>query len=375
MQDRTPTAPNDGQPIPDFLPVPRRHERHDGWTPDRQRAFIEALADTGSVSRAAAMVNMASVGAYQLRRHPDAASFRAAWAAALDFGLTRMKDVAFERALDGALVPVITGGRLIGYRRVYNDRLLMFCLRHYGEDANGKRTTINYFSTKATAGAAGESQALAQAEASTTTVRTVITGPADGAAPATLDATSATLDQFEGVPLDASARADIARALDACAARRRLELGTEADENENFFAVAQPKRRTAVHHAGYKKPTYEMISPRAANDLIVPADAFLDPVIPHPGEPTYSAGDDERPWTLLDQPGELDFWDAAVAQVRTARARELEQQAEAAALPALKEPEAAAQQAPPPPPEPQPKLAPKPSPAKRRPPSAKGKRP
>ncbi|HEX2763027.1 MAG TPA: hypothetical protein VHM92_04155 [Allosphingosinicella sp.] len=33
-----------------FTPVPRRY-RHDGWTPERQVAFIEALADTGRANR------------------------------------------------------------------------------------------------------------------------------------------------------------------------------------------------------------------------------------------------------------------------------------------------------------------------------------
>ncbi len=36
----------------DFAPVPVAH-RHDGWTAERQRAFIEALADSGSVTIAA----------------------------------------------------------------------------------------------------------------------------------------------------------------------------------------------------------------------------------------------------------------------------------------------------------------------------------
>ncbi|MCZ8171731.1 MAG: LysR family transcriptional regulator, partial [Brevundimonas sp.] len=52
--------------LPAFDPVPRKH-RHDGWTPERQRAFIGALADTGSVSRAARHVNMSPEGAYYLR--------------------------------------------------------------------------------------------------------------------------------------------------------------------------------------------------------------------------------------------------------------------------------------------------------------------
>ncbi len=57
--------------------------RHDGWTPARQNAFIGALADTGSVSRAARYVNMSPEGAYYLRRRPGAEGFRRAWEAAL----------------------------------------------------------------------------------------------------------------------------------------------------------------------------------------------------------------------------------------------------------------------------------------------------
>jgi hypothetical protein len=59
MQNRVPIAREVRPALPDFDPVPRQYHRHDGWTPERQKAFIEALADTGSVTRAAAMVNMA----------------------------------------------------------------------------------------------------------------------------------------------------------------------------------------------------------------------------------------------------------------------------------------------------------------------------
>jgi hypothetical protein len=82
----------------EFTPVRRRY-RHDGWTPERQRAFIAALADTGCVDRSARMVNIAQTNCYELRRAPGAESFRRAWDAALDFGLLRLKDLAFERAI------------------------------------------------------------------------------------------------------------------------------------------------------------------------------------------------------------------------------------------------------------------------------------
>ncbi|ANK13728.1 hypothetical protein [Erythrobacter neustonensis] len=116
--------------LPDFAPVPRRCNRHDGWTPARQRGFIEALADTGSVEAAARAVDMSTEGAYHLRRQPGAEAFRAAWAAALDLGVQRVEDVAMDRALNGTEEPVYSYGKLIGTRIKRNDGLLMFILRN-----------------------------------------------------------------------------------------------------------------------------------------------------------------------------------------------------------------------------------------------------
>jgi hypothetical protein len=199
MTSRTDRLPApERPPIPDFTPVPRRCYRHDGWTPERQRAFIEALADTGCVDRAARMVNIAQQNCYALRRAPGAEEFRRAWDAALDFRARPRKDAAFERAMKGELVPVFSGGRLMGFRRRKNDALLMFILRHHGQDSNGKRIAIDYFSTRASA--SGE-----------TAVR-------EGETPAAPDS-------LESVALDAEAETAIAAALAACAARARTARG------------------------------------------------------------------------------------------------------------------------------------------------------
>ena len=116
--------------LPTFTPVPRLCARHDGWTPERQRGFIEALADLGSVRAAANAVGMTPESAYMLRRHEQAAGFRKAWESALDRGVERLEDTAMERALHGVEVPVYSYGKLVGTRRVFNDRLLMFILRN-----------------------------------------------------------------------------------------------------------------------------------------------------------------------------------------------------------------------------------------------------
>lgn len=127
---RTARLPMPATQLPDFVPVPRKCARHDGWTPQRQRAFIEALADTGSVEAASKAVDMSQSGAYHLRRQPGAESFRAAWAAALDLGVERLEDVAMERALNGVEEEYFSDGKLVAKRRRYNDRLLMFMLRN-----------------------------------------------------------------------------------------------------------------------------------------------------------------------------------------------------------------------------------------------------
>lgn len=124
-------------PIPDFTPVPRKY-RFDGWTAERQRAFIAALADTGSVRAACKRINMASVGAYQLRRAPGAESFAEAWEAALAHGVQNLADIAFERAMEGVPVPIFYKGEQCGEKRWYNDRLIMFILRHYLPNRFGK---------------------------------------------------------------------------------------------------------------------------------------------------------------------------------------------------------------------------------------------
>lgn len=129
MIDHSRPAPG-SVPVPEFTPVPRHYNRHDGWTAERQRGFIEALIATGSVKSSAHAVNMTPDSAYLLRRHPRAASFRKAWDQALACGVQRLEDIAMDRALNGTEEPVYSYGKLIGTRIVRNDRLLMFILRN-----------------------------------------------------------------------------------------------------------------------------------------------------------------------------------------------------------------------------------------------------
>ena len=95
-----PLAP--GETIaPTFTPVPMARNRYDGWTPERQRQFIMALAVVGSVDAAAKMIQISRNSAYKLRNREDAKSFARAWDIALSSGRARLFDYMMDRAING----------------------------------------------------------------------------------------------------------------------------------------------------------------------------------------------------------------------------------------------------------------------------------
>lgn len=113
----------------DWVPVHRR-PRADGWTIDRQRRFIQMLADTGSVREAAQAVGMSTQSAYRLRNSADGRAFATAWDIAVQAASRRLIDLAMERAVHGSDEPVFDrDGNRVGRRIRHNDRLLMFMLR------------------------------------------------------------------------------------------------------------------------------------------------------------------------------------------------------------------------------------------------------
>jgi len=113
-----------------FTPIPSASTRHDGWTPARQREFILQLARIGVVSAAAKAVGMSPKSAYALRKRAgEASEFAAAWRFGLSEGRVHALDTAIERAFEGEQIPVFYGGRQIGHRTRYNNRLLIASLR------------------------------------------------------------------------------------------------------------------------------------------------------------------------------------------------------------------------------------------------------
>ncbi|WP_375391467.1 hypothetical protein [uncultured Sphingomonas sp.] len=102
--------------------------RRDGWTQQRQRAFCQALADTGTVAAAAARVGLSRESALRLRRRSPA--FRAACQQALVEGGPSLHEAVRARAIEGWDEPVFNGGVVVGHRRRFSDALVRLAREH-----------------------------------------------------------------------------------------------------------------------------------------------------------------------------------------------------------------------------------------------------
>ena len=131
-------APEEYDPA-DYRWVPvRRKPRFDGWTEEKQRRFIETLADTGLVGAAAKAVGMSRESAYQLRRAGHGAAFARAWDTARIHAAGLIEDIAFERAIQGVEHEVYNGeGEVVGARLVHDNRLLKYLLSHLKPERYG----------------------------------------------------------------------------------------------------------------------------------------------------------------------------------------------------------------------------------------------
>ena len=122
--------PSPDDPLLGFRPFLHPCPRRNSITPDRQRAFIAALAASGSVRQAARAIGASMEALYNLRARGGAEEFAAAWEKAIDLGIARLEDTALARAIEGEMRPIVARGEVIGEYRVHNEALVMFLLRH-----------------------------------------------------------------------------------------------------------------------------------------------------------------------------------------------------------------------------------------------------
>lgn len=113
-----------------WVPV-RRRARYDGWTEEKQRRFIEVLADTGRVAIAVKAVGLSRQAAYALKRSAEGAAFARAWDAARLHAGALLEDIAFDRAIEGRAENVFDKtGEVIATKHVPDNRLLTFLLKN-----------------------------------------------------------------------------------------------------------------------------------------------------------------------------------------------------------------------------------------------------
>ena len=122
-----PNSPATAVGLPDFEPAPLRY-RSDGLTPETQREFVEALADTGLIHVAAARVGVSPQAIARARRRADARSFDLACAAAQRFGARRIHSIAWERAIEGTIKRHYYHGEMKSEERVFDNKLLVYLL-------------------------------------------------------------------------------------------------------------------------------------------------------------------------------------------------------------------------------------------------------
>lgn len=107
-------------------------KRHNIWTRAKMRRFLEALAQTCSVTEAAKSVGMSRQSAYRLRTRLLESPFDHAWEAALEFGMQQLAHAALDRAINGVEEPVFQRGEQVGTRTRFDERLTIFLLSNPG---------------------------------------------------------------------------------------------------------------------------------------------------------------------------------------------------------------------------------------------------
>jgi hypothetical protein len=103
-------------------------------TAEKREQFLQALADSGSVTAAVAVAGTSRTRVYELRKTD--AVFAAAWDEAEEIATDRLQDEARRRAMEGVEEPLVSAGKLVRgddgqpiMIRRYSDNLLSALLR------------------------------------------------------------------------------------------------------------------------------------------------------------------------------------------------------------------------------------------------------
>jgi hypothetical protein len=103
-----------------------RRLRHDGWTPEKKRLFLERFAECGVIVEACEAAGMSAKSVYNLRdRDP---LFAAGLDAACVKARAPLADEVFSRARNGVIERIYKDGVIVAERHRYDNRLTMAVL-------------------------------------------------------------------------------------------------------------------------------------------------------------------------------------------------------------------------------------------------------
>ena len=160
----SPSVPNPGLPAPSVStrlteslmepalsagldPRPGRAQREDGWTPERIRIFLTALAQCGVVGAAARAAGMSRQSAYALRASAKGRAFDLAWRAASQIAMQRLRDELVSRAINGYVEVTIRDGQVCEERHRHDNRLglaMLERLERQAESTHGPDAAVRF---------------------------------------------------------------------------------------------------------------------------------------------------------------------------------------------------------------------------------------
>jgi hypothetical protein len=110
--------------------------RYDGWTGEKQRRFLGAIANGYTVRDACAFVGMSVASAYAYKRRQPRSAFALGWRAAAISARDPVADMLFERAVEGVREHVVTRSGESVVRKRYDNRLAMALLNRLDRQAD-----------------------------------------------------------------------------------------------------------------------------------------------------------------------------------------------------------------------------------------------
>lgn len=195
---------------------PSPTSRHDGWTPEVRVKFLEALANCGNISSAAAFVQMSRTSAYNLKRRD--VNFSRGWDSAVLLARDVATDFLQDRAINGIEEDVYYQGEVVGSRQRYDSRLLLAHIARL--DKLAERMSVSR-------GAARFGEML-----------DAIAGEED----TTLLITEPTTDEITGIIAEAEAQATVRQVEAACLRQNNeaaaAELSTDDGPSAELWAAA-----------------------------------------------------------------------------------------------------------------------------------------